>query len=158
MSLREVLETVELVPDAVATLTHTDGTEVFHYTDDYVDGALVETTTAERLAELLALPGVTVGNAHGSVDLLHEMREDGLLDDYDHDFTFSDYLAEVLRTTHYDYYWLHTTTERYDYKRGRCDVTATVQVAIEDIIERPHIVNGWSVTIPTTNGTLAIDW
>jgi len=158
MSLNEVLKTVDLAPDAVATLIHTDGADVFHYTDDYIDDALLETTTAETLAGLLATSGVTVATTHGTADILQDMRDDGLLDEYGYDFTFQEYLAEVLRTTHYDYDWLETNTERYDYKRGRCDVKATVKVAVSQIVDHPSVVNGWKVNIPTKNGTLSVEW
>ena len=55
---------------------------------------------------------------------LNEMRDDGLLDEYERgDEAFTDFVAEVIGETFYEYDWIEQSTQRFDHKRGWTDLS-----------------------------------
>jgi len=173
----DTLRELNVQDDDLVTLRYSEGNEVWHCTDSYVEDSVHETATAEMLAGLLA-SGIPVysswGNAEPGGDILSEMRDNNLLDDYDYEGWFEEYLLEKLQETIYDgEYSLDHSTEQYDYKRGRCDISTEVRVRGGDLYQATQLakskdnlrffdftadklVQGFTVSVETKNGTLTL--
>ena len=153
------------------TLTYTEGADVWHINESHVEETIGETETAGMLAGLLAT-GVPVysnwGDPSEGGDILNEMRANDALDDYERgDECFDEYLTEVLATTVYENeYSLEYSTQQYDYKRGRCEISTTVRVRAGDLysldgdttsfVTVDSIVSGFETSVETDNGTLTL--
>ena len=149
------------------TLSYSEGADVWHINESHVEEAVSETNTASMLGNLLA-SGVTVSDTYSNGDILDEMRSNGLLEDYEREGGFEDYLTEQLVSTIYDgEYSLEYSTEQYDYKRGRCDISTTVRVMAADLykfddnessfMSADSVVSGFNVSVQTPAGTLTLN-
>ncbi len=151
--------------DALLNLSYTEGADVWHINESHVEETVAETFTANKLAGLLASSVPVFGNwgeVTDGADILNEMRTNGALDDYDLEGWFDEYLAELLATTIYDNeYSLEYSTEQYDYKRGRCDISVNVRVRAADVIAlgaaADSVVSGFEVSVKTPAGTLTLN-
>ena len=165
------LRSLQIKEDDYVTLSYSDGADVWHINESHVEETVAETSTASMLAVVLA-SGIPVYSEWGSpanfTDIVSQMRCDGALDDYDREGWFEEYLTKVLATTIYDNeYCLEYSTEQYDYKRGRCDISANVRVRAGDlyILDEKHgspaaadsVVSGFNVSVKTSSGTLTLD-
>jgi hypothetical protein len=169
------LRELKVADDDFVTLSYTEGNEVWHISDDYVSESVYETATAGMLGALLA-SGVPVygtwGEASEGNDILNEMRAQDVLADYERgDECFEEYLTEKLQETIYDgEYSLEYSTEQYDYKRGRCDISTEVRVRAGDLyaadeantgrfefFSASSLVTGFNVSVETKNGTLTLN-
>jgi hypothetical protein len=149
------------------TLSYTDGADVWHINESHVEETVAETGTAGMLAGLLS-SGIPVSGIYGDGDILGEMRDNGLLEDYDREEWFTEYLTEQLVSTIYDgEYSLDYSTTQYDYKRGRCDISTEVRVKASELYKAeadPHcfvlldsVVRGFQVSVDTDSGTLTLN-
>ena len=165
-NITNTLRELNVADGAYVTLSYTEGADVWHINDSHVEDAVGETSTAALLAGLLA-SGVTVSDTYSEGDLLAEMRGNGLLEDYEREGGFEDYLTEQLVNTIYDgEYSLEYSTEQYDYKRGRCDISTTVRVRAGDLyqiddngssfVSADSVVRGFDVSVQTPAGTLTL--
>lgn len=169
------LRELNVADDDFVTLSYTEGNDVWHISDDYVSESVYETATAGMLGALLA-SGVPVYGTWGEVseggDILNEMRAQDVLADYERgDECFEEYLTEKLQETIYDgEYSLEHSTEQYDYKRGRCDISTEVRVRAGDLygadmatvgrfefFDASSFVSGFNVSVETKNGTLTLN-
>ena len=50
-----------------------------------------------------------------------------------------------------------STIEKFDYKRGFCTLTAEVKIPVDDLIMESPYIGGWTVTVPTENGTVTLN-
>ena len=152
------------------TLNYTEGADVWHINESHVEDAVGETSTASLLAGLLT-SGVAVTGMYGDGDILDEMRSNGLLEDYERgEENFQEYVADKLRETIYDGdYALAYSTEQYDFKRGRCDISTNVRVRAGDLMaadasslgrytffSADSFVSGFDVSVKTPAGTLTL--
>jgi len=155
----ETLRELNVADDDFVHLNYEDATSVWHISDDYIDEALAETDTARRLARLLATPGIPVYSRYEG-NILDEMRSDGLLDDYDREDWFEDYLTETIEREAYQHDLLSISTERHDHKRGTCEIAAKVKVLARDLFKlgdtATSFVGGFEVTVQTKNGLLTL--
>jgi ribosomal protein S8 len=155
----ETLRELNVEVDDYVYLNYEDSAEVWHISDDYIEGALGETDTAEMLATLLATRGVTVLSRYEE-DILGIMRSEGLLDDYDHEDWFEQYLTEKIREEAYQYDLLTISTSRHDHKRGTCEVATNVKVTAGELYElsdrADSFVSGFEVIVQTKNGLLTL--
>ena len=152
------------------TLNYSEGADVWHINESHVEETVGETSTASLLARLLA-SGVDVTDSYGEGSILAEMRGNGLLEGYDRESGFEEYLTEQLVDTIYDgEYSLEYSTEQYDYKRGRCDISTNVRVLAGDLMaadasslgryayfSADSFVSGFNVSVKTSAGTLTLD-
>ena len=171
----ERLRELGVEDDGYVTLSYSEGCEVWHINESHVEESVAETETAAMVAGLLA-SGVPVYGSYGEVsegnDILNEMRAQDVLEDYDRgDESFEDYLTEKLQETIYDgEYSIEYSTEQYDYKRGRCDISTEVRVRAGDLyaadtatagrlqfFDASSFVRGFSVSVKTENGTLTLN-
>mgnify|MGYP003662655232 CR=1 FL=1 len=160
--------------DDCLTLNYTEGCDVWHINESHVQESVAETATASLLAGLLAT-GVPVYDTYGSAepgnDILNEMRDNGVLDEYDYEGWFEEFLTEKLQESVYDQeYSIEYSTTQYDYKRGRCDISTEVRLRAGDLffvaetdsprfqfVSPDRMVRGFKVSVETPNGTLTLD-
>ena len=57
----------------------------------------------------------------------------------------------------YDFDFIDSSIEKYDYKRGFCTLTAEVKIPVEDLIMESPFVGSWTVSVPTENGTITLN-
>ena len=154
------LQGLNISADDYVYLNYEDSAEVWHISDDYVETALAETGTAGMLAGLLATPEVTVLSRYGE-SILDTMRDEGMLEEYDRDGGFEDFLGEKIQEEAYQHDLLTISTERHDHKRGTCEVAANVKVAAGELYalgsSADSFVSGFDVVVQTTAGTLTLD-
>ena len=155
MSIISRLQELNLDSAAMATLTYSEGADVFVHNESEVETALAETDVVSQLCSLLAMPGVRITTPYGD-DILDELRGSDLLDDYEHDFTFEDYLNDVITESIYDFDFIDRSIEKYDYKRGFCTLTAEVQVPVAQILEKELYVDNWNVSVDFKGGSLTL--
>ena len=153
MSIIENLKNLNFESGATATLTYSDGAEVFVHNETEVETALAETDVVWSFVELIATPGLEVKTLFGT-NVLESLRDDGLLEDYERDDTFSDYLNEVITDNFWDVDFIESSTEKYDYKRGFCTLTAEVVVPVAQLLELQPSLTGWSASVRTPVGVL----
>ena len=124
--------------DGVVTMSYSEGCDVWHINESYVQESVGETSTVALLAGLLVSP-VPVYSTYSQVsegnDILNDMRGNDLLDEYERgEEYFEEYVAEKLAETVYDQeYSIEYSTTQYDYKRGRCDISTAVKVRAGDL-------------------------
>ena len=155
MSIISRLQELDLDSGAMATLTYSEGADVFVHNESEVETALSETDVVSQLCSLLAMPGVHVTTPYGD-DILDELRGSDLLDDYEYDFTFEDYLNDVVTENIYDFDFIERTVEKYDYKRGFCTLSTEVRVPVAQILEKELYVGNWNVSVDFKGGTLTL--
>ena len=138
------------------TLTYSQGTDVFVHNETEVETALEETTVVEAFSELLATPGLEAKNPYGE-SVLAGLRSADLSESYERNFTFSEYLTDVIRNNFYDADIIEYSTEKFDYKRGFCTLTAKVKVTANNLLKIEPNLDGWNVSIKTSLGVLTLD-
>ena len=155
MTIFDSLENLNLSDDSVVSLSYSEGTDVFVHNETEVDTALSETDVVSSFADLIATPGLNAETQYGG-NVLESLRDEGLLEDYARDFTFSEYLAEMITDNFYDVDLIEYTTEKYDHKRGFCTLSADVNVTMGNIMEARPMLIGWKASVETDNGTLIL--
>ena len=157
MSILEKLRNMNLPSDTVVSLSYSQGADVFVHNETEVDTALEYTDVVSTVAELAATPGLKLQNSYGN-DVLETFRDAGLLDDYERDGTFGEYLTEAINDNFYDQEVIEYSTEKYDYKRGFTTLTADLKVELGNLLSNAFWVSsGWDVSVKTPNGTLTLD-
>ena len=159
-TILETLRQLNVGAEDYVYLNYTDSASVWHISDDHISVALSETDTAGILARALATPGVTVLSRYDE-DILDTMRDEGMLDDYDREYWFEDYLCEKIVEEAYNYDLLTISTERHDHKRGTCEVSSNVKVRAGELYDlgpanADSFVRGYDVAVQTDNGTLTL--
>jgi hypothetical protein len=156
----EALQELGVKSEDYVYLNYTDHAEVWHISDDYIETALGETSTASILANALATSGVTVLSRYDE-DILGTMRDEGMLDDYDRDGYFEDYLEGKIQEEAYQYDLLTISTERHDHKRGTCEVAANLKVQAGEIYSlgsnADAFAGAFEVVVQTKAGTLTLN-
>jgi hypothetical protein len=156
MSIVGTLQSLQVEPDALVTVRYSDGTDVFIHNETEVETALSDTDVIERFSELLATPGIQVFSPWGD-EIIDALRDGDYLDEYARDFTFADYLSEVIRENIYEFDFIDRTIEKYDYKRGFCTLTAEVRIPAGDLMAQDPYLGGWTVSVDTASGTMSFD-
>ena len=156
MSVYDTLRKLKLSESAVATLTYSEGTSVFVHNETEVETALSETSVVDSFSELIATPGLQAHDQWGN-NVLEELRDNALLEEYERDFTFAEFLNSAIRENFYDLDLIEYSTEKYDYKRGFCTLTATVEVPVVNLLESAPLLTGWEVSVRTDTGLLTLN-
>jgi len=168
-TILERLEELGVEQDDFIALRYTDGADVWHINESHVEETVAETATAEVLAKLLASRIPVYGMHSDTYNILSEMRDQGLLDEYDREGWFAEYLKEKLQETIYDEeYSLEHETKQYDYKRGWCSISTAVRLRVGDLYEISErfeayenvtadtVVSYFDVSVETDAGTLTL--
>ena len=157
MSFTEKLKSLGVTDSTMATLTYSEGTDVFLMNEDEVDTALSDTDVVRQFAELIATPKLTVTTSFGT-NIIDSLRDGGFLDDYERGcYGFSDYISKAIRQNFYDLDFIESSIEKYDHKRGFCTLSAKVKIPVEDLIMKSPYVGDWTVSVPTENGTITLN-
>ena len=87
------LNKLNLSENANVTLKYKAGTQVFHYTGDYLDEAFNETQALYDVARLVSWEGIRKHNS-----LINNLRSNGALDDYERgSFEFEEHVYQAIR-------------------------------------------------------------
>ena len=156
MSIVNKLKNIELTDDSTVTLTYREGTDVFVHNESEVDTALADTDVVSTFSSLVTTPGLNARTQYGA-NIIESLRDGDYLEDYERDGTFDEYVSETINNNFYDTDLIDYSIEKYDYKRGYCTLTATVEVDAADLIETDPILSGWEVKVKTPMGTLVIE-
>lgn len=155
----EALQSLGVTGDDFVYLNYEDAVDVWHISDDYIENALCETETAGMLATLLATSDITVYSRYED-DILTEMRDNNLLEDYDYGGWFEEYLRETIEKYAYEWDLLTISTERHDHKRGTCEISANVKVHASELYglgaQADSFVSGFDIVVQTDNGLLTL--
>jgi hypothetical protein len=57
----------------------------------------------------------------------------------------------------FDQEFIDYEIKKYDNKRGRCTLTATVEVTLEELLNLDYDLSGWEIEVETKSGTLSIE-
>lgn len=155
-TINKKLQSLNVAPETSVSLTYSDGTDCFMHTDDQVETALTETDVVARFADLVTTPGLSVQTRWGN-NVIEEIRDQGFLDEYPRDFTFSEFVDDVIRENYYDLDLIEHSTEAYDYKRGFCTLTADVIVGAQNLMDSKPDLTGWTVSFKTDGGVLSFE-
>tara|TARA_Y100000310_G_scaffold121500_1_gene120272 strand:- start:3354 stop:3827 length:474 start_codon:yes stop_codon:yes gene_type:complete len=156
MSVVEKLKNLNLPSDAVATLTYSEGTDVFVHNETEVETALEETSVVSMLCDLITTPGLKASDAYGT-EVLESLRDTDLLENYQRDGTFTEYLTETINENFYDIDVVEYSVEKYDYKRGFCTLSTQLKVPVYNLIEVHPSLVGWEVVVQTDYGKLSLN-
>ena len=156
MHVLEKLANLQLPSDTVVTLTYSQGTDVFVHNETEVDTAMADTDVISQFSDLIATPGLKVTTQYGT-EVLQSLRDDSLLETYDREGWFSEYLCETISDNFYDVDLIDYSTEKYDHKRGFCTLTATVKIQLDNLLEAQPYIGGWTASVSTVAGTLTLD-
>ena len=156
MSIITKLQSLNLEPNTMVTLTYSEGVDVFVHNETEVETAMAETDVISTFSELIATPKLQVSTQYGG-NVLESLREHEFLNDYTRDGDFSSYLSEIISDNFYDVDCIEYSTEKYDHKRGFCTLTAQVQIPADNIIAQTPFLSGWTASVATSNGTLIFD-
>ena len=142
-TLTDKIREADLDPSSRVTLFMEEGGDVFHYLDSYKHDFVEGTSLAYALAELVSDPRFKDN------EYIKAMREEELLDDYERGlYEFHDYVTEVITENWFDYDWIETETEQYDYKRGF--------LTVQELLNSEMVLMGWEARVKHPHGTLEI--
>jgi hypothetical protein len=157
MSFVEKLKRLNVDPTIMATLTYIDGVDVFVHNEDEIETALSETNVVNELCELIATPGLNVTTPYGT-HILQELRDSLLLEEYERGtHEFSEYLTAVVNDNFYEFDFIDANIQKFDHKRGFCELRAEVTVPIGELIDASALVSSWTISVPTENGVFTFD-
>ena len=156
MSIYETLTSMNLPGDTVVNLSYSEGTDVFVHNETEVDTALEQTSVVSTFSELVATPGLFVTTQYGG-NVIEQMREEGMLEEYERNGMFADYLSETIGNNFYDCDFIDSSTEKYDHKRGFTTLSAELNCTLENMLEARPSLYGWDVSVRTAAGTLTLD-
>ena len=154
MSLYKKIKSLGVEDDTTVTFSYEDGCDVFHFNETHIETAMSQTGFATTLAEAVA-EGILYKNGN---EILDEMREEGLLDEYERgDEAFTDFVSEVIEENHWNFGWIEHSTEKYDHKRGYTELSAEFDIPLADLKNDPYPLIGWKASVQTPNGYLTVD-
>ena len=154
---KDKLKELNLPGDTWVTLTNSDHAEVFHYKDDAINDAVSETDIVRWFSELvMALP---------------DTRREGILsdledacgleipdpDDEDAELLDATQVREAIENNFFDQEFINHEIKKYDHKRGRCTLTATLEITLDELLGLEYDLSGWEIEVETKNGTLSIE-
>ena len=154
MSLYKKIKSLGVDDDTTVTFSYEDGCDVFHFNETHIVTAMSQTGFATTLAEAVA-EGILYKNGN---EILDEMREEELLDEYERgDESFVEFVAEVIEGNHWNYCWFEHSTEKYDHKRGYTELSAEFAVPLSELKGELYPLPGWKASVQTPNGYLTVD-
>jgi len=156
MSIIEKLKKIQVKDGAEIMLRYEAGQDVMHYTDNYYDDVIAETTVASSLANLTTnLPA-----AHtrwSKAPIIETMRDDGYFEDYSEEEIDASLITEIISEYWNECDWLSFSTEKYDHKRGYATLSTEVMVPYNEVVNAEEwMLTGWTAVVKTDLGTLEI--
>jgi hypothetical protein len=151
------LKELNLKTNPDVTLTYSMGTDVFVHNETAIETAINETDVIDEFCSVLAALGDTAKCNFGGSSIMGGLRKEGFLDGYARDYTFEEYLYNVIEENFWDQEHIESTVEQYDHKRGFCTLEVNLKVPLQELIERQPSIHGWKVSVPLSTGTLILD-
>ena len=153
MGIIEKLQEAKLDSDTRVKLRSEYGEDVVHAWDSYESEVISNSDLVADLTELALHP------SNRNTYILDDLRNDGLLDDYEHDFTFEEYVHDTIMEEYWNYGWIETETEQYDYKRGFCTAYVEYNTTVGKLMENLSDFDwgNWTAEVDTDLGTLKVD-
>lgn len=151
------LKELSLPGDAWVTLTNSDHAEVFHYKDDAVNDAVSETDIVRWFSELvMALPDA---RREGILADLEDACGLEIPDPEDENAEPLDVgqVHDAIVNNFYDQEFISHEIKKYDHKRGRCTLAATLEITLDELLGLDYDLSGWEIEVETKNGTLNIE-
>lgn len=150
--------TLDLPNDAPCTLVFEANETVAHYNDDYQEGALKNSGIFDQLVSLVTSPFFKNNR------IITEMRDNNLLDDYERgSYEFESFICGKLFEEYWNYDFVETTLEQWDYKRGNFKMTARfetnlgqLKAALGDGYLAKVVLPSWEVQVQTPDGVLTV--
>jgi hypothetical protein len=156
LSTLENLKSMNLPKDTMIRLSQEGGEQVdFRHEHSPVD-IWNSSGMASELASWVATKGLDVFDDYGN-NIFLNLREEGYLDEYDREGWFEEYISQVFSEHAYDLSLFDSNTEHYDYKRGYCTVTTTINVPLHQLFNTGTSISGWQASVKTPAGTLTLD-
>lgn len=147
--------------DTVVRLSYEDFHDGWHCNGDLEEDSLERTDTAERLANVILDPDLRATSAFNtSGALLVRLREQGMLDSYERggDYEFHQHVTDQIKENFMQLDDLiECSIEQWDYKRGRCTVTAQVRATLGRVKESPWELRGWTATVEHNGGSFSVE-
>ena len=156
MTTSEKIKELGLPGDTKVNLKLSEGTDVFHYNETEIDTALENTSVVSEYVDLILTAGLNLETTWGE-NPVTALRDQGLLEDYERDGTFDDYLKCAIYDNFYDAEVIEYSTEKYDHKRGFTTLTAELYTTSEDIVKSGADLSSWTVTVETKAGDLILN-
>ena len=157
MSFIQKLKKLKIDPTTMVTLTYVDGVDVFIHNESEVETALAETNVIEEFCELIATPGLNATTMYGT-PILEELRASSLLEEYERGTQeFAQYLTDVINDNFYEFDFIDANIQKFDHKRGFCELRAEVNVPVGELIDASALVNSWTISVPTENGVFTFE-
>lgn len=155
----DIAEKFNLSNDTIVTLYYEDAHEGWHSSGDLESEALNQTDVADTIASLITLNHLETRTYHGNNRPLDEMRELGLLDDYERgSFTFQEFIANAIKENRYDLdEFVEFQTEHYDNKRGRCTVSTRFNTTLGVLKDYGFEADCWTASFPVHGGRFTFD-
>ena len=148
MSIYKKLQSLNLTEDSMVSLRYSEGTDVFVHNETEIETAMSETDVIGRFSELITTPGLRAQTRWGE-DIIGELRSSGFLEEYERDYTFSDFISETISENFYDFEFIESSTEKYDNKRGFCTLSAEVEITYGNLVNSQPDLIGWDVVVET---------
>ena len=80
------------------------------------------------------------------------------IDEYERgDECFTDFVAEVIGDSFYEYDWIEQSTQRFDHKRGWTDLSMELSVPLGNLKDEFCPLIGWTAKVQTPNGYLTVE-
>ena len=155
-TINKKLKSLNVAPETSVSLTYSEGADCFMHTEDQIETALAETDVVSRFANLVTTRGLSVQTRWGN-NVIEEIRDQGHLEEYPRDFTFSEFVDDIIRENYYDLDLIEHSTEAYDHKRGFCTLTADVTVSAQDLMSTDVDLSGWTISLKTDGGVLSFE-
>ena len=153
MGLIEKLQEANLDSGTRVELRTEYGESVVHAWDGYEEQVINNSDIVSEMVSLATYPGDPLG-------ILDDLRSEGMLDEYEpRDFTFEEYVHDVINEEARSFGWIETETEHYDYKRGYCTAYVEYATTVGNLLENLSTFpwGGWTANVQTKLGNLKID-
>jgi hypothetical protein len=159
----EKLSTLSLPSDASITLTYSDGCDVFIHNDTAIETALKETNTVDAFSHLVEHLAATSTETHW---ILQQLRDENVLDydeEEDEDGNVIPFkmdsmdISSGIEENFGEQIFVEAEIKRYDYKRGLCNMVATIELTAEELMQSSPDLSGWEISVETPNGTLTFE-
>ena len=156
MTTAEKIRELNLPEDTKVHLEYSDGVDVFVHNETEVETAIDGTEVINEYVNMIMVPELNLTTRWGQNPIAH-LREQGLLEDYDRDYWFGEYLVQAIVDNFYDAEVIDYSTEKYDYKRGFTTLTAELYTTTGDILKSGVDFSGWKVTVECKAGDLTLN-
>lgn len=157
MGYTDNIKNLNVPSDTKITLSYSDSCDVFVHNDTAVDTAISETDVINTFSELVTTPGFNAKSYYGT-SVMESLRDEGYFDDYERgSYTFTEYVADVIKENFYDQEFVESSVQQYDYKRGNCELSATLTTTVGELLSSSPVLFGWTIQVPTDNGTVSFN-